>query len=161
MKAGIPTAKPIKLRCAIKTSKAWNLPYCKSVVKIGPESKIMPIVAGTAIIKEKRIAQSSALEKSFCDLAAFLRAKCGSITVAIATPNMPKGKDVTRSEKYSQERLPTFKNEANKVSIKRLICTTETPNIAGNINFKTFLTPSSRHKSCGRGIMLMRFKKGN
>src|SRR5271157_3665544 len=98
---------------------------------MGSESNAMPNVAGSPISKIKRTAQSMVLENSSTEFDAYLRDKYGKITVTTATPKTPIGTEVTRSEKYNQDKLPWRKNDAKKVSINTPIWPTETPNTAG------------------------------
>ncbi len=151
----------MRLRRAIVTSKIPNFPCCNMVESNGPERTKRPTADGIPIIRIQRKAQSSDAENSLTDLSACLRDKCGSTTTAIATPKTPKGKLVIRSEKYNQVILPSRKNDANNVSINKLICATDTPKTAGTISLMTFLTPSSRQNICGRGNKCKCFRNGS
>ena len=81
--------------------------------------------------------------------------------MASAMPKTPSGNSTRRSEKYSQEILPVVRKEAIRVSINRLICTMETANRIGSINFNILLTPARSRFRPGRGSSLNFHKNGS
>ena len=128
-----------ELICA---SRRVNSPRKNSACMSTSESINNAADAGTPTKIIKRAAQSMVFLKLTSSFCASLFDRLGKITVPIATPIKPSGNSLIRSAAYNQETEPPIINEANTVLSSKLIWVTETPKIAGSINFKIRRTPS-------------------
>ena len=142
IKNGSPKEKATKLLEACTTSEYRNSPLWKRVLIRCSEHIARPIRDGIAKnITSRWDFLNCSLYKTRSPLW-FALERVGKRTVPMAIAKIPSGNWINLSETYNQVGLPVTRRDAKIVSIKRLIWATPPAIIAGNINIKTFFTPS-------------------